>query len=97
MYPSLSNLLSQLVTVSVAARTLKVCEQMVRHLADNGSLPCMVIGGRRLFHPRDVDALRTEREVRQLMTGHKRRGPKSAYRSVKFEHTAIAVEEAAVA
>lgn len=82
---SIDSLLSQLVSVSKAAKRLNLCEGMVRYLADRGQLACVKIDGKRHFHPKDVEELRIEREVRQLMTNHQKRGPKRALRSVKFE------------
>ena len=72
-----------LVGVTEAAQILELSAGMVRYLADTGQLtPCYRIGrkGERMF-PRDaVRTARIDREVRELMAGGARRGPKRADR-----------------
>ena len=76
----------QLISVSQAAKVLQLSEQRVRQLGDTGVLPCVRIPdpvtGDRFFHREDVEREGLERQVRQLMTGAKKRGPKGPRRSV---------------
>lgn len=57
------NTKQELVTVSEAARTLRVSEQTVRNLERRGVLPASRLSnGTRVFERGDVDALRANRE-----------------------------------
>jgi hypothetical protein len=71
------------VGVSEIAQLLKRCEQRVRQLFDSGHWPGFRDpDGKRWIHEPSVRAWQVEREVRQLLTGERKRGPKGPRRSV---------------
>jgi excisionase family DNA binding protein len=54
--------MSEVLTVSEAARELDIAAQTVREWADRGKLPAMRTGGgQRIFQRADVERLRQER------------------------------------
>ena len=73
----LAFLFRDFVTISRAARTLGLSEQRVRQLADAGEVHCVRDrDGRRYLHQESVKALAVDREVRALMSGRRKTGPK---------------------
>ncbi len=56
--------MSEVMTVSEAARALGVAGQTVRDWADNGKLPMKrTSGGQRIFQRADVERVRLERQT----------------------------------
>jgi hypothetical protein len=67
--------------VSKAARLLDLSAQRVRNLVDNGTLAAQINeDGHRYCHRPSVLRLALERQVHQLMTGARKRGPKGPRR-----------------